>query len=109
MFDDNRAKNYLFFSIIIIAIFEYFWNQRTSKVSSAFAALRSSPSKRGRGTLTKSRAGTGSTGQRPSLSDERQENQENLENLRGASIFPMLDDNGRTSCKISSELQQDMR
>ncbi len=47
--------------------------------------------------MSKSSAGTGSTGQRPSLTDERQENMdnlENLENLRGARSFPLLEDNG---------------
>lgn len=67
------------------------------KQSSAFTALRSSPSKRGRGgalSMSKSSAGTGSTGQRPSLTDERQENQDNMENLRGARSFPVLENNG---------------
>lgn len=47
--------------------------------------------------MSKSSAGTTSSGQRPSLSDERQENQENqenMENLRGARSFLTLEDNG---------------
>lgn len=71
-------------------------NESTCILSTAFTALRSSPSKRGRGafSMSKSSGGTGSTGQRPSLTDERQENLDNLENLRGARSFPMLEDNG---------------
>lgn len=100
MSDDNN----LFLICISYCDVFTFCNVSTPKLSPAFTALRSSPSKRGRGALmSKSSAATGSAGQRPSLTDEKQENLDNLENLRGARSFPMFEDNG-SSLLVNSKV-----
>ncbi|XP_034743170.1 phosphatidylinositol 4-phosphate 5-kinase type-1 gamma-like isoform X2 [Etheostoma cragini] len=75
---------------------ERFYKFCSTIVFKKSSSLRSSPSKRGRGALmSKSSAGTGPAGQRPSLTDEKQDNLDNLENLRGARSFPMFEDKAR--------------
>lgn len=57
--------------------------------------------------MSKSSGGTGSAGQRPSLTDETQENLDNLETLRGVRSFPLLEDNG-TSLLVTFHLSRRM-